>query len=93
MHMHIHIRSGPKVSLNHSFALTGMLRLKPASQFIERNHTTVSCALNMENLSSNMLGFNSISNKEKESILRYLGPPLWSSGQSSGLDSRRYQIF
>jgi hypothetical protein len=40
------------VNLKHFLILVGMFRLKPASQFVERHHGIVSCALNMKNLSS-----------------------------------------
>jgi hypothetical protein len=38
------------VNLNHSLVWTGMVRFKPGSQFVERYHSVVSCALNMEDL-------------------------------------------
>jgi hypothetical protein len=41
------------VNLKHSLALTGMFRIKPASQFVERYHRVVSCASNMEDLIPN----------------------------------------
>jgi hypothetical protein len=41
------------VNLNHSVVLKGMFTFKPASQFAERYHSIVSCALNMDNPISN----------------------------------------
>jgi hypothetical protein len=37
----------------HSLLLTGMFRLKPASKFVERYLSVVSCTINMEDLISN----------------------------------------
>jgi hypothetical protein len=41
------------VNLKHSLVVTGMFRFKPATQFVERYHSVVSCALNTEDLISN----------------------------------------
>jgi hypothetical protein len=38
------------VNLKHSLVLTGMFRFKPASQFVERYHSVVGCALDTEDL-------------------------------------------
>jgi ABC-type Na+ transport system ATPase subunit NatA len=47
------MQTGQKsVNLKYSLVLTGMLRLKPASQHVQRYHSVVSCALNMEELIS-----------------------------------------
>jgi hypothetical protein len=40
------------VNLKHSFVLTGMFRFKPASRFVERYQSVVSCALNTKDLIS-----------------------------------------
>jgi hypothetical protein len=50
------------VNLKYSLVLTGMFRFKTASQFVERFHSPVGCALNMESLTSKQ-NFNSINNK------------------------------
>jgi hypothetical protein len=41
------------VNLKQSVILTGILKFKPASQFLERYHSVLSRALNMEDLNSN----------------------------------------
>jgi hypothetical protein len=41
------------VNLKHSLVITGMFRFKPATQFVERYHSGVSCAMNSEDLISN----------------------------------------
>jgi hypothetical protein len=38
------------VRLKHSVVLRGMFKFKPESQFVERYHNVVSCALNMAEL-------------------------------------------
>jgi hypothetical protein len=40
------------VNLKHSLLLTGLSRFKPASQFVERFRSIMSCELNMEDLIS-----------------------------------------
>jgi hypothetical protein len=49
------------VDTNHSLVLTEMLKIKPASQFVERYPCVVSSALNMEDLIPNNF-VNSVSN-------------------------------
>jgi hypothetical protein len=54
------------VNLKYSLVLTSMFRFKRANQFVERYHSFVSCALNMEDLISNNV--NSVSKKEISKI-------------------------
>jgi hypothetical protein len=49
------------VNLKHSLVLNGIFRFRPVSQFVERYHSIVSCALNVEDLISN--NFCKFSNK------------------------------
>jgi hypothetical protein len=48
------------VNLKRSPLLTGMFRFKPVSQFVERYHSVASCALNMEDLISNIFSLLSL---------------------------------
>jgi hypothetical protein len=48
----------------HSVVLMGMFRFKPASQFVWRYRSVLNCAVNMEDLISNIFFFvNSITDK------------------------------
>jgi hypothetical protein len=55
------------VSLKHSLLLTGMIRYKPASQFVERYHSVVSGALNMV-ISFRINPVNPISNYDTSKV-------------------------
>jgi hypothetical protein len=46
-------RAQKSVNVEHSLVLTGIFEFKPASQFVERYHRRMSCALNMEILIAN----------------------------------------